>query len=114
MYQQPVQQAMTGPQSLKLSLRRTRPPLLLSQLLQRAGEVATGGLVAMTGDGDGNELEVVMGHSGLQTLRHISLSEAMGMTHFSLRQAQDVLQWERADIEEEQQCLMEWGSLLKE
>jgi hypothetical protein len=38
----------------------------------------------------------------------------MGMAHFALHEAQDVLQRERADIEEEQQRLMEWGSLLKE
>jgi hypothetical protein len=46
-----------------------------------------------TGDGDGNddELEVVTGHPGLRAPGHVSLSDAMGTTHFALRQAQDVL-----------------------
>jgi hypothetical protein len=38
----------------------------------------------------------------------------MSMAYFVLRQAQDVLQRERTDIEEEQLRLTEWGSLLKE
>jgi hypothetical protein len=54
-----------------------------------------------------------MGHLGLRALGHVSLSEAMGTGHFVLCQVQDVLQWERDDIEEEQQCLMDWGSLQK-
>jgi hypothetical protein len=57
--------------------------------------------VATACDGDGNKLEVVTGHPGLCAPRHISLYEAMGTTHFMLRQAQDVLQREWADIEEE-------------
>jgi hypothetical protein len=36
------------------------------------------------------------------------------MAHFTLRQAQGVLQRERTDVEEEQTCLLKWGSLLKE
>jgi hypothetical protein len=46
--------------------------------------------------------------------RHVSLFEAVDTTHFTLGQAQVVLQREQTDIEEEQQRLMEWGSLLKE
>jgi hypothetical protein len=38
----------------------------------------------------------------------------MGVAHFTLRQAQEVLERERANIVEEWHCLMEWGSLLKE
>jgi hypothetical protein len=38
----------------------------------------------------------------------------MGTTHFTLRQAHGVLQWERDNIEEERQRHTEWGSLLKE
>jgi hypothetical protein len=30
------------------------------------------------------EPEVIMGHPGLRALRTVSLSEAMGMTHFAL------------------------------
>jgi hypothetical protein len=42
----------------------------------------------------GGELEVVMGHPGLESPGDVSLSEAMSMTHFALCQAQDVLQRE--------------------
>jgi hypothetical protein len=34
-------------------------------------------------------------------------------TLFALHQVQDILQRERRGLDEEQQCLMEWGSLLK-
>jgi hypothetical protein len=69
---------------------------------------------ATTGDGDNDELEVVMVHSGLRAPEHVSLSEAMSMSHFALLQAQDVLQREWVDVEEERRHLSEWGSLLKE
>jgi hypothetical protein len=62
----------------------------------------------------GGELEVVMGHPGLESPGDVSLSEAMSTTHFALCQAQDVLQWERITVEEEWQRFLEWCSLLKE
>jgi hypothetical protein len=49
-----------------------------------------GGAAATTDDND--ELGVIMGHPGLRALGHVSLPEAMGTTHFALRQAHDVLQ----------------------
>jgi hypothetical protein len=46
-----------------------------------------GGCATMTGDGDDEELEVVMGHPDLPASVHISLSEVMSMPHFVLLQA---------------------------
>jgi hypothetical protein len=43
----------------------------------------------------------------------VSLSMAMGTTHFALNQAHDVLHWEREDIIEECLLLSMWVSLLK-
>jgi hypothetical protein len=59
-----------------------------------AADTSTTTGVATTGNSndDGNELEVVMGHPGLQSPGHVSLSEVMSMAHFTLRQAQDVHQ----------------------
>jgi hypothetical protein len=61
--------------------------------------IATG--ATTTGDDDDNELEVIMGHPGLRAPGNVSLSEEMGVAHFALCQAQEVLQQERANIEEE-------------
>jgi hypothetical protein len=59
------------------------------------------------------EPEVIMGHPGLMVPGTVSLSEAMGMTHFALNQAHDVLRQEREDINEERLHLSVWVSLLK-
>jgi hypothetical protein len=60
------------------------------------------------------EPEVIMGYSGLRAPRTVSLSKAMGTTHFALNQAHDVLCWEREDINEERLCLLVWVSLFKQ
>jgi G:T/U-mismatch repair DNA glycosylase len=70
--------------------------------------------IALTG-ADDNTIEkpkVIMGHPGLRAPGTVSLSEAMGTTHFVLNQAQDVLYWEREDINEERLHLSVWVSLL--
>jgi hypothetical protein len=67
-----------------------------------------------TDDNTIEELEVIMGHPGLRAPRTVSLSEAMGMTHFVLNQAHDVLCREREDINEERLHLSVWVSLLKQ
>jgi hypothetical protein len=43
----------------------------------------------------------------------VSLPEAMDMAHSTLRHVWHVLQWEWDELEAEQLCLKEWGSLLK-
>jgi hypothetical protein len=78
-----------------------------------AGAASACGGIATAGDSDSDTLEVVMGHLGIRASGLISLSKAMGATHFALRQVQDVLHQERDDLEEERHRLMEWGSLLK-
>jgi hypothetical protein len=60
------------------------------------------------------EPEVITGHPDLRVLGTISLSKAMGTTHFALNQAHDVLHQEREDIHEEWLCLSVWVSLLKQ
>jgi hypothetical protein len=60
------------------------------------------------------EPEVIMGLPGLRAPGTISLSEAMGMTHFALNQAHDVLRQESEDINEEWLHLLVWVSLLKQ
>jgi hypothetical protein len=35
------------------------------------------------------------------------------MAHPALCQVRHIIQWERDDLEAKQQCLKEWGSLLK-
>jgi hypothetical protein len=68
------------------------------------------GATASTGDDD-NVVEgpkVVMGQPSVRAPGHVSLSEAMGTTHFALHQVHDVLRREREDIEEEQLHLTEW------
>jgi hypothetical protein len=52
--------------------------------------VATGD--ATIGDGDSDELEVVTGHPRPWALEDVSLSEVMGVAHFTLCQAQEVLE----------------------
>jgi hypothetical protein len=59
------------------------------------------------------ETEVIMRQLGLRALGIVSLSEAMGTTHFVLNQAHDVLCREREDIDEEWLRLSVWVSLLK-
>jgi hypothetical protein len=44
------------------------------------------------------EPEVIMGHPDLRAPGAVSLSEAMGMTHFMLNQVHDVLRRKREDI----------------
>jgi hypothetical protein len=61
--------------------------------------IATGD--ATIGDGDSDELEVVTRHPRPWALEDVSLSEVMGVAHFTLCQAQEVLEREWADIEEE-------------
>jgi hypothetical protein len=60
------------------------------------------------------EPEVIMGHPDLRVLGTVSLSEAMGTTHFALNQAHNVLHQEREDIHEEWLRLSVWVSLLKQ
>jgi hypothetical protein len=62
---------------------------------------ATGATVTGDDNDNNDQIEGVMGHPGLRAAVHVSLFEAMGTTHFMLRQAQDVLQREWADIEKE-------------
>jgi hypothetical protein len=62
------------------------------EVLPTGNVASTSGSAATTSDGDGDELEVVMGHHSLQTSGHVSLPEAMGTIHFMLCQAQDMLQ----------------------
>jgi hypothetical protein len=59
------------------------------------------------------EPEVIMGHPDLRASGTVSLSEGMGMAHFVLNQAHDVLRWEREDINKEWMHLSVWVSLLK-
>jgi hypothetical protein len=66
---------------------------------------------------DGNtveEPEVILRHPGLRAPGVVSLSEAMGTTHFALNQTHDVLRREREDINEERLRLSVWVSLLKQ
>jgi hypothetical protein len=89
------------------------------------GEAATSSLAAMTGattrapttPGDDNNVDkepkVVMGHPGLGASGRVSVPEAMDTALFALDQVRDVLQRERRGLDEEQQCLIEWASLLK-
>jgi hypothetical protein len=60
------------------------------------------------------EPEVIMGHCGLRAPGTLSLSEAMGTTHFALNQAHNVLHQERVDINKEWLRLSLWFSLLKQ
>jgi hypothetical protein len=53
------------------------------------------------GDDNDDELMVVIGHPRLRALWDVSLSEVMSVAHFTLCQAQGVLQRERTDVEEE-------------
>jgi hypothetical protein len=57
------------------------------KVLPTGGAAFAGGSAATTGNDDGDELEVILGHPGLQDLGHVSLLEVMGMVHFMLRQA---------------------------
>jgi hypothetical protein len=59
------------------------------------------------------EPEVILGHRIVVVSRDVSLSDAMGMTHFALNQVHDVLRQERADLDEERLHLLMWFSLLK-
>jgi hypothetical protein len=52
-------------------------------------------------------------HSCLQASKPISLLEALDTAHSSLRQVWLVFQWEWDELGEEQQCLKDWGSMLK-
>jgi hypothetical protein len=54
-----------------------------------------------------------MGRPCLWPPPHVSLPEAMDTTHSALHQVWYVIQWERDDLEAEQQRLKKWGSLLK-
>jgi hypothetical protein len=47
------------------------------------------------------EPEVIMGHPGLRAPGTVSLSKAMGTTHFALNQVHNVLHREREDINKE-------------
>jgi hypothetical protein len=69
---------------------------------------------ASAGDDDNaiEEPEVIIGHPSLRAPGAISLSEAMGTTHFVLNQVHDVLHREREGINEECMCLSVWVSLL--
>jgi hypothetical protein len=87
---------------------------MVLEVLPMGDAASVGGGAATTCDGDGDELEIIMGHPGLWAPGLISLPEAMSMTHFVLHQVHDVLQWEWADIKEERHRLKEWGSLFKE
>jgi hypothetical protein len=60
------------------------------------------------------EPEVILGHPALRAPGDVSLSEAMGMTHWSINQAHSVLHQERENIDNERRPLLLWGSLFKE
>jgi hypothetical protein len=60
------------------------------------------------------EPEVILGHSTLRAPGDVSLDEAMGMAHWALTQAQNVLHWESGGIINERRCLLQWASMLKE
>jgi hypothetical protein len=59
------------------------------------------------------EPEVILGHLPVGAPGDVSLSDAMGMTHFMLNQVHNVLCRERADLDGEWMRLSEWFSLLK-
>jgi septal ring factor EnvC (AmiA/AmiB activator) len=71
---------------------------------------------ASIGDDDNTieEPEVIMLDLDLRMLGKVSLSKAMGTTHFVLNEVHDMLHREREDLEEERLHLGEWGSLQKE
>jgi hypothetical protein len=67
------------------------------------------------GDDDNadEEPEVIMGHPSLGAPEQVFIPTIVDTTLFALHEVRDVLQWERRGLDEERQCLMEWGSLLK-
>jgi hypothetical protein len=65
-------------------------------------------------DGGAMEPEVILGHPTLRAPRDVSLDEAMGTTHWTLTQAQNVLHWESGGIIDERWRLLLWASMLKE
>jgi hypothetical protein len=69
---------------------------------------------AVSADDDtAEELKVVLGHPVLRASGDVSLSEAMGTTHWALNQVHGVLRRERENIDDERRCLLLWASLLK-
>jgi hypothetical protein len=54
-----------------------------------------------TNDNTVEDPEVIMEHPNLRAPGTVSLSEAMGTTHFALNQVHDVLRQEREDINKE-------------
>jgi hypothetical protein len=100
------------------------------------GEAATGGSVGLSGSSirvpsslprmgtttalvgvdatAAEEPEVILGHPALRAPGDVSLSEAMGTTHWSINQAHSVLHQERENIDNERRPLLLWGSLFKE
>jgi hypothetical protein len=75
-----------------------------------------GAATALVGadDDTAEELEVILGHPILRASGDVSLSKAMGTTHWVLNQVHGVLHREREDIDDERWCLLLWASLLKE
>jgi hypothetical protein len=72
-----------------------------------------GAVTTWPDDDDDDEFEVIMGHPCFQGPEPISLPEAMDTAHAALSQVWHVLQLEWDQLGVEQQCLKEWGSLLK-
>jgi hypothetical protein len=102
--------------SLVMSEEDAGDPTALTSLTAGAPspppQMATATASAGADDNAVEEPEVIMGHPGLRAPGAVSLSEAMGMTHFMLNQVHDVLRRKREDISEERRCLFMWVSLL--
>jgi hypothetical protein len=81
---------MTEPAAKVPSSQTQLGAAILKIVLEVDTTIATG--AATIGDGDGDELKVITGHPRLRALEDVSLSEAMGGSHFALGQAQEVLQ----------------------
>jgi hypothetical protein len=65
------------------------------------------------GDDTVEEPEVVIGHLGLGAPWQIPIPKVVDTPLVALQQARDVLLWKRRGLDEEQERLIEWGSLLK-
>jgi hypothetical protein len=93
-----------------------------------AKEVATGNPAALTGPAEGafpstaaadddvvvEEPGVILGHPTLRAPGDVSLDDTLGMAHWVLTQAQNVLRQESGGIVDERQCLLLWASMLQE
>jgi hypothetical protein len=112
-----------GPRPPRWCQRWTRPPQeellllrqqeLLVQKFQPLHLVRRAAVNNNTIEEPMREPEVILGHRPIRALGDLSLSDSMGTSHFVLNQVQNVLQWERGDLDEERLRLLEYFSLLK-